>query len=443
MTIVTSGKQVQRHLWSEASYFSGIVWFHEFLWPQPQVSTMASSPPVAYLINQYPLVSLTFIRREIHALERQGVAIERIALRGWDNDDLVDARDIEEQGKTRYVQQGGIAALLVSMLVMAIRQPVPFFYALRTALSMSRKAVRPLPYHLIYLAQACRILPWLEAKNVRHLHAHFGTNPAEVACLIRCLGGPEYSFTIHGQDEIEGASRLHFPQKVGRAKFAVAVSAFCRAQILREISHDLWHKLKIVHCGIEEPFFSDAHTSPANPVFISIARLSPEKGHLVLLDAFAPVAAAHPEARLILVGDGPMRGELEARITARGLEAQISITGWVDATRIQREIDNATILVQPSFIEGLPLVIMEALARRLPVVSTYVGGIPELVAPDCGWLVPAGDVPALSRAMTAVIAVSTEDLARMGAAGQARVREDHLIDREAEKLAKLFAGGDA
>lgn len=396
--------------------------------------------PVAYLINNYPQVSLTFIRREIHALERQGIVVDRIALKGWDNDGLVDSRDVKERSKTRYVQQDGIAALLGSMLGLAVRRPGPFFKALWVALSMSRNAVRPLPYHVMYLAQACRILPWLEERNVRHLHAHFGTNPAEVACLVRCLGGPEYSFTIHGQDEIEGAARLHFPQKVGRAKCAVAVSAFCRAQILREIPHPTWDKLKIVHCGIEEPFFADTHTPPAVPTFLSIARLSPEKGHLVLLEAFAGVVAAHPEARLVLAGDGPMRGALEAQIKSLNLTKQVSITGWVDAERVQSEIDGASVLVQPSFIEGLPLVIMEALARRLPVISTYVGGIPELVTPDIGWLVPAGDTEALSAAMQAAIATGDAELTDMGVAGQARVKERHLIDHEAGKLAALFAG---
>ena len=398
------------------------------------------SAPVAYLVNQYPLVSLTFIRREIHALERQGVTVERIALRGWDNDSLVDASDIEEKSKTRYVQQDGVGALLSSMVKMAVQRPGPFFRTLRLALSMSRHAVRPLPYHLIYLAQACRILPWLEEKNVRHLHAHFGTNPAEVACLVRSLGGPDYSFTIHGQDEIEGAPRLHFPEKVGRAKFAVAVSAFCRAQIMREIPHQDWPKLQVVHCGIEDEFFSDERTPPAEPVFLSIARLSPEKGHLLALEAFAPVASAHPTARLVFAGDGPMRDTLEARIAELGLADQVDILGWVDSKRVQAEIDAATALVQPSFIEGLPLVIMEALARRLPVVSTYVAGIPELVTPDVGWLVPAGDVPSLSKAMENVIATPLETLEQMGTSGHARVRDRHLIDREAEKLAALFNG---
>ena len=399
-----------------------------------------SSFPVAYLVNQYPLVSLTFIRREIHALERQGVKVERIALRSRDNHKLVDALDIEEKQKTRYVLGDGIGAVMVSMVKMALRRPGPFFRTLRLALSMSRNAVRPLPYHLIYLAQACRILPWLEERNVRHLHAHFGTNPAEVACFLRSLRGPEYSFTIHGQDEIEGAARLHFPEKVGRSKFTVAVSSFCRAQIMREIPHEFWSRMKVVHCGIENTFFSDDRTPPEDPVLLLIGRLSPEKGHLLALEAFAPLAKAHPKARLVFAGDGPMRPILEARIAEMGLGAQVDMLGWVDSAGIRREIDNATALIQPSFIEGLPLVIMEALARRLPVVSTYVAGIPELVTPDVGWLVPAGDVPALRDAIDTVLTADRQMLARMGEVGQARVRARHLIDNEARKLASLFDG---
>ena len=401
-----------------------------------------SSIRVAYLINQYPKVSHTFIRREILALERQGIIVDRIALRGWDDDTLVDAEDLTEREKTRYVQKDGVAALIGETARMAVQRPAKFLSALGRAISMSRGAVRPLPYHLIYLAQACRIARWLEASDATHLHAHFGTNPAEIAHLVRCLGGPEYSFTIHGQDEIEGAKGLHFPAKIGASKFTVAISAYCRSQILREIPHQDWDKLKIVHCGLDPAYFtSDTPELPDKVRFLSVGRLSPEKGHLILLDAFAAFRNTHPEAQLVFAGDGPMRQELEARIAALGIGDAIEITGWVDAARIEAELANTTALVQPSFIEGLPVVIMEAMAKKRAVISTYVAGIPELVVPEkTGWLVPAGDVAGLSAAMHKVASADAETLIDMGEAGQIRARDRHLIDTEAAKLAALFSG---
>lgn len=408
--------------------------------------TADATPPrrVAYLTNQYPTVSHTFIRREILALERQGIPVDRLALRGWDAP-LVDESDKSERSKTRYAQQDGMIALAGDALRTMLTRPGRFFAALGTALAMSRKAVRPLPYHLIYLAQACRIRRWLDATGASHLHAHFGTNSAEVALLVHRLGGPDFSFTIHGQDEIEGAKGLHFPTKIGDAKFAVAVSHYCRSQILREIPHQDWNKLKVVHCGLGADYFAEtAAPLPDHPRFLCVARLSPEKGHLVLLDAFAALHKTHPEARLVFAGNGPMQDMLNRKIADLGLKEAVTITGWIDTARVQAELDQATALVQPSFIEGLPIVIMEAMARRRPVISTYVAGIPELVLPgETGWLVPAGDHTALARAMTEAATAHPDQLARMGDLGHDRAKDRHLVDHEAQKLARLFAGDAA
>lgn len=397
---------------------------------------------VAYLVNQYPAVSHTFIRREILALERQGVVVDRFSLTGWDLP-LVDAEDLAEREKTRYAQKGGILSLLAEMPRTAITRPGPFIRALKAALSMSRNAVRPLPYHLIYLAQACRILRWSEETGANHIHAHFGTNPAEIACLVRIMGGPNYSFTNHGSNELDGAPRLHFPKKLGAAKFAVAVSHYCRSQLLRVLPPEMWDKLKVIHCGLDAGYFTDDPLPlPEVPRFLCVGRLSPMKGHLLLLDAFAQLRDTHPEAQLVLAGDGPeMRAAIEARISELGLGEAVEITGWVDAERVKAELARATVLVQPSLIEGLPVVIMEAMARKRPVISTFIAGIPELVLPSkTGWLVPAGDVPSLAEAMETAISTDSETLLHMGKVGQARARERHLVDTEAAKLAALFFG---
>jgi glycosyltransferase involved in cell wall biosynthesis len=394
---------------------------------------------IAYLINLYPAVSHTFIRREIHALERRGIQIDRIALSGWDSD-LVDEDDLSERAKTRYTQRDGILAICRDAFRVASKRPGPFLKALRIALSMSRKSVRPLPYHLIYLAQACRVLRWVEETGATHIHAHFGTNPAEIACLVRCLGGPEYSFTNHGRNELDGAPRLHFPTKVKHAKFSVAVSHYCRSQILRELSQHDWNKLHVVHCGLDADYFLDGPADlPDAPRFLCVGRMSPEKGHALLLEAFQAVHAKFPEARLVLAGDGELRAGIQNDIMQRGLGRVVEITGWIDADRVQTELARATVLVQPSLIEGLPVVIMEAMARKRPVIATYVSGIPELVKDtETGWLVPAGDVAALTEALTTAVTTDKATLTAMGEAGQVRARERHLIDTEAEKIADLI-----
>jgi glycosyltransferase involved in cell wall biosynthesis len=394
---------------------------------------------VAYLINQYPAISHTFIRREIHALEAQGVTVDRFALRGWDSD-LIDPLDIEEGTKTRHTLKDGLASLLVGALRFGLNKPRPFYRGLKLALAMSRKGARPWPFHLIYLAHACRIMEWLKGSPATHLHAHFGTNSAEIAALVHTLGGPKYSFTIHGSEVFDVPVHHALPLKVGGAQFAVTSCAYIGSQLMYNIPHKLWDKVKVVHCGLAPSAFETSPAPlPTNPAFLSVGRFSPEKGHLILLEAFAALYKDTPDARLILAGDGPMRPEIEARIAALGLTEAVRITGWVTSDQVREELRNARALVHPSFTEGLPVVIMEAMAERRPVISTYIAGIPELVRPkETGWLVPAGQVGELTAALRDCAATPDKVMNTMGAACFERVYARHDAMKEAAKLKAYF-----
>lgn len=398
-------------------------------------------PRVAYLVNQYPKASHTFIRREILSLERQGVEVLRFAVRGWDAE-LVDPTDIAERDRTRHVLRGGLLPLFGAVLTNFLRRPAASFRALRAATAMSRHSVRPLPYHLVWLAHACVLRNWLDGSGVTHLHAHFGTNSADIACLLHLLGGPDYSFTAHGIVETDRPHQLNFSRKVAGAKFAVAISSYTRSQLLRHIDPDDWAKVHVVHCGLEDGFFAQTPPPlPEAPTFLCIGRFSGEKGHLFLLDAFARIARSRPDCRLILAGDGEMRAAIETRIATLGLSDRVVITGWVDSDEIRRLIAASTFLVQPSLMEGLPVVIMEAMAQHRTVISTYIAGIPELVQPGrTGWLVPAGDSDTLADAMAQALETPRASLEEMGRAAAERVRDRHHIDTEAAKLAALFAG---
>ena len=143
---------------------------------------------IAYLTNQYPKVSHSFIRREIEALERLGVDVARYALRGWDSE-LVDPQDVEERSRTRYVLRGGALALGRALLTVAFTRPVALARALSKAAGMGWRSDRGVLRHIAYLAEACVLLHWCRAAGIGHLHAHFGTNPAAVALLLRGLGG--------------------------------------------------------------------------------------------------------------------------------------------------------------------------------------------------------------------------------------------------------------
>ena len=397
---------------------------------------------IAYFINQYPKVSHSFIRREILALERQGIEVQRIALRGWDGE-LHDNDDIAERSKTRYVLEDGVKGLLKPLLEVLRAQPRRFFSALWLALGMGRRADRSWPYHLIYLAEACRVVQWLQAFGAEHVHAHFGTNSTEVVMLANALGGPHYSFTVHGPEEFDKPQFLHIGEKVRRAAFVAAVSSYGRSQLYRWVAHAHWDKVKVVHCGLEAAFHAGPPVPvPAVPRLVCVGRLCEQKGQLLLLEAAQKLAAQGTTFELVLAGDGEMRAEIETLIARHGLQGQVRITGWISSGQVREELLAARALVLPSFAEGLPVVIMEAMALRRPVLTTYVAGIPELVRPgENGWLFPAGAVEELAAAMADCLGQPDEVLQRMGDAAHQRVLERHDIDTEAAKLASYFRAG--
>jgi colanic acid/amylovoran biosynthesis glycosyltransferase len=396
---------------------------------------------IAYLINQYPKVSHSFIRREILALEGQGFDVMRIALRGW-QESLPDREDLAEQARTHYVLRNGIAPVLIDALRVMMQSPRRFIKAAHLAVRMVRESDRPSRYHMFYLAEACRILSWVRNYGCARLHAHFGTNSAEVAMLVHALGGPAYSFTVHGPDEF--MIPLGLSEKVRRAAFTIAISSFGRSQIYMRSRYLDWPKIHVVHCGLERSFHEGAATSvPMAPRFVCVGRLCEAKGQLLLIAAAGRLKAAGIECELVLAGDGPLRAEIEKLIDENGLNSQVRITGWISSNGVRSEILAARALILPSFAEGLPVVLMEAMALRRPVLSTYVAGIPELViSGENGWLFAAGSVEDLVGAMIKCLAAVPEDLSRMGHLGYQRVIARHSIETETAKLANLFRAAD-
>lgn len=396
---------------------------------------------IGYLVNQYPKISHSFVRREILALQGLGETIERFALRGWDAE-VVDADDVAERAQTTYVLAGGLAGLLFAGLLALLASPPRFLAALRLTGRIARRSNRSVFKHWITLAEAAWLKRQLAVRQVGHLHAHFGTNSAEVAMLCHALGGPAYSFTVHGPEEFDLPAALHLREKVERAAFVVAISSFCQSQLYRWVAHPHWSKIRVVRCGLEKAF----HDVPAVPVpdaprLVCVGRLSEQKGQLLLVKAAKHLKERGISFQLVLAGDGEMRGAIESLIGAYGLDGHVRITGWISSAQVRDELLAARALVLPSFAEGLPVVIMEALALRRPVLTTYVAGIPELVEPGrCGWLFPAGSVQALADAMADCLAADLTRLQAMGEIGRAVALALHDVDTEAGKLATHFHG---
>jgi colanic acid/amylovoran biosynthesis glycosyltransferase len=394
---------------------------------------------LAYLINQHPKCSQSFIRREILAIEAQGIPIKRFSIRSGEAL-IVDAADQAELAKTHVLLDVGLIGLLQAACKTALHQPQSFFTALKCAVKLGATADRGLLVHFVYLAEACLLKRWLNQAGITHLHVHFGTNSTMVALLCRMLGGPTYSFTVHGPEEFDRSTGIALAAKIQHAAFVVGISSFGRSQLYRWCDHQDWPKIHIVHCGVDDAYLTQPMKPiPLAPHIVCVGRLCEQKGQLLLVEAVRRLVAQGVACRLTLVGDGPMRGAIAAQIHQHQLENHIILTGNATGEEVQQHLLQARAFVLPSFGEGLPVAIMEALALGRPVVTTYIAGIPELVQPGVnGWLVPAGSIEDLVEAIGQVLATSVAQLAVMGQHGAAAVARAHNIHGSAAKLVKLF-----
>jgi colanic acid/amylovoran biosynthesis glycosyltransferase len=395
---------------------------------------------VAYLVSQYPKVSHGFIRREILALERQGWEIFRLSIRGWDTD-LPDPEDVLERQRTAFVLKQGPFSLIAATVKQLIHSPRRFLSATQMAIrSTTRWSGRPAIWQFFYLVEACWIALELRRRRITHIHAHFTSNDAQVAMLASELAGTTYSMTAHGADEFEKARWPDLAEKVKRAVFVVAVSSFARAQLFRLIDHHDWTKIRVVHCGIDKDFAKVDATVPAESNrLVCVGRICEEKGQLLLVKVIAALVREGRRPKLVLVGDGDQRALVEQLIAENNLSAFVQVTGWASTSQVKNEILRARALILPSFAEGLPLVLVEAMALGRPVLSTYIAAIPELVVNGkTGWLFPAGSENDMLDAIRSCLDTSEDALKEMGALARARALQRHAIDIEAAKLSELF-----
>lgn len=399
---------------------------------------------IAYLTNQYPAVSHTFIRRELLEIERRGHEVHRLAIRTAAAAP-VDPVDKTEFAKTFHVLSQPKARVAFSAIPAMATRPRGAFEAIKHTFKLSARSERGLIKHLAYFAEASLLLEEVTTRGIEHIHVHFGTNAAAVAMLMRHMGGPPFSMTVHGPAEFDAPIGLSLGDKIKAAEFVCAISDYCGAQLRRWVPVPYWEKIKVIHCTVGEQFFkAAAPIDPASKTFVCIGRLAPAKGHLMLVDAFARVVKSGVDAKLVLCGDGDLRRDIEARIAADGLQGRIEITGWIDEAEIRRRLLSARCMILPSFAEGLPMVIMEAFALGRPVISSLITGIPELVVPGkSGWLVTAGRVDEIAEAIRQVMDTPVSRLEEMGQAGRAAVLERHDTVTEGEKLEALFLASAA
>lgn len=398
---------------------------------------------LAYLMNTYPITSTTFVRQEIHAHEAAGISgLTRFAIRPWD-DVLVSPEDKAEAEITDYLLTAGAPALIGGFLTELLRNPVGTARAVGTTARLIRAARGNVVKNTAYLLEATRFKQRAGKAGHSHVHVHFSTNSAAVALLARRMGGPEYSFTVHGPDELLDPSANALALKARHARNVIAITDYCRNFIIDHCGDWVAGKTKIVRCGIHPADFPLRETVVTNATLVCVGRFCDAKQQVLLPDLAHRLAEDYPELKIVLIGDGDDRAKIEARIAELDVSDHIELRGWGTKEQIREALCNARAMLLPSLAEGLPVVIMEALALGCPVISTRIAGIPELLDFGCGWIVPPADLDALEAASRAALDADAGTLKSLGEEGRRRVLERHDQARNAAELRRVILSDNA
>lgn len=401
--------------------------------------------PITYLATHFPAVSHTFIADEVDALERLGLDLVTVSINSVSDDDIASSNR-QRHATTTYLKALPKWRSAATVAATVLRHPSVLFIPLWTGTGGWRAAI----WRYFQLAEAIMTYRVMRRAGSSHLHAHFGQAPAtiawyttEVAHRHRTGRDNTWSMTIHGWHEFTAEREARLSEKIAAAKFVVCVSDYTRAQLYRIANASDRAKIHVVRCGVDLTRFSARVTEPSNtpPRVAIVARVSPEKGHLVLVEAVATLLADGRDVTVDVVG--PEVDEY-GDVVRRSAEAAAVGDAFVwhgalpphDVANVLAQVD---VFCLPTFAEGLPVVIMEAMARGVPVVTTYIAGIPELAVDHVTALVvPAARADLLADALTEVLTDSALR-GRLTAAATTAVHEHHDISQNAKALAKLFA----
>ncbi len=395
---------------------------------------------VGYLTSLYPALSHTFIFREIQALRAQGMNVKTASIRLPEDLDRMTPEERDEFDRTYYVNSTPRGRVLLAHLRLLLSRPASYLGALCYALGLRRKGPVPLAKLLAYFAQAGLVMDWMRRERICHLHVHFGNPPATAAMIAAHAGGSPFSISVHGPDIFNDEGPSLLAEKIDKAVFVRCISHFCQSQVMRLTAYSQWEKLHIVRCGIDTRAFSPrALPGNAVPEIVCLGRLVAAKGQYVLLQACEELRRRGVGLHVTFLGDGPERPALEAATARLGLGEMVTFAGAVGQDLVHEHLNRADMMVLPSFAEGLPVVLMEAMAKEVPCISTRIMGIPELVQDGVnGFLVPASDWRALADKMALLIG-SPELRAEFGRTGRLAVVESYDTETNGRAMGRLFA----
>lgn len=392
----------------------------------------------AYLVSQYPAFNHTFILREIRSLRQQGFTIPVVSIRACDrNATHLTSEEREELDQTWYVKPIGIFGLLLQALLVAFTRPAGFLAGLALCIRLAGWDLLRQARYAFYFLEAAAAARYLHGLGISHFHVHFSST---VGLLMTRIFPLTMSMTIHGPDEFNDPAGFHMADKVSASRVVVAISSYCRSQLLRFSRPADWDKVAVARLGVNPAIFQPRphRDHPERFELLCVGRLAPAKAQLILIRACRRLAENGRRFRLRIVGEGPDRPALEAEIDRLALAGPVVLTGALNQDQVRALYQECDIFVLGSFAEGVPVVLMEAMATEIPCVSTYIAGIPELITDSVdGLLVPASDEERLAVAVEQLLDDSGLRQ-RLGRQGRVRVMEQYDLERNVERLGKLF-----
>jgi glycosyltransferase involved in cell wall biosynthesis len=402
---------------------------------------------IAYLCSEYPGVSHTFVLREVNALRRLGVTIETFSIRRAKQ--LLAGADRVAFQSTYAIVPPRWRSLLAAHLRLAVTAPLAYAAGLALMLQIGSAGLRGRLWQLFYFVEAVVLWNECRRRETRHIHVHIANAAADVALMAAHIGTivePErpwsWSFTMHGPTEFFNVDGSHLVEKLRSAQFVVCISDFARSQLMLFCAPEMWDKLHVIHVGIPIEQFTDhradASLSEEDPTILLIGRQVPEKGQGVLLEAVALLVERGLEVHVTLAGDGAARPDFERLAERLGVATRVSFPGAVGQDDICALYADASIFCLPSFAEGVPGVLMEAMAMETPVVSTRIAGISELIDDGhTGLLVAPGRADQLADALERLL-TDPELCHAMGSAAREKVIREFNTETSAERLHALF-----
>jgi len=400
---------------------------------------------IAYLTGTYPRATDTFIQREVAGLRSHGMDVHTFAVRCPEDKQIVGPEQASEREKTFYIlSENGSPSNLLGLVKVHVSllagSPRRYLSAISLALKTRQPDVKGLLYQLFYFAEAGVLADQVKQKEIAHLHNHFGNTSCSVAMLAAALGDFTYSFTLHGPAIFFEPHRWRIDEKMKRASFVSCISNYCRSQAMVFAPYEIWDRLHIIHCGVNPSQFQSVKHSGAGNRLLFVGRLAAVKGLPVLLESLTEIKKTMPEVVLTVVGDGADRVMLETQAADLGLSNNVEFVGYQSQAAVRDYLQQTDVFVLPSFAEGVPVVLMEAMMSGVPVVATQIAGVSELVEDGVsGFLVPPSDGDALGDRIQTLLA-DGELRQKLGAQGVMKVREQFDINQESKKLAAIMTG---